>query len=92
MDALQARWDAILEGSELTTNDDEHDPEGSTIAFERAQVGGLIADARSELDDLDAALARVETGTYGTCTRCGRPIAEPRLDALPATRYCIECA
>ena len=38
------------------------------------------------------ALARVDAGTYGTCQECGNPVAKPRLQALPHTRYCIECA
>ncbi|WP_430334794.1 TraR/DksA family transcriptional regulator [Rhodococcus sp. ACT016] len=90
--ALQRRFDAIVEGSELTTDDDEHDPEGSTIAFERAQVTALLADARREVEELDAALRRVEDGTYGICMYCGNSIAEARLDALPAARTCIECS
>lgn len=90
--ALNRRFQAIVEGSELTTDDDEHDPEGSTIAFERAQVTALLADARREVGELDAALRRAEDGTYGVCTVCGHAIAEARLDALPATRTCIECS
>lgn len=90
--SLTARFTAIVEGSELTTNDDEHDPEGSTIAFERAQVAALLADARRDLDELDAASQRLENGTYGVCARCGKPISEARLDALPEARTCIGCA
>ncbi|MCQ4121173.1 TraR/DksA family transcriptional regulator [Rhodococcus tibetensis] len=90
--ALSGRFTAIVEGSEFTTDDDEHDPEGSTIAFERAQVSALLADARRDVEELTAALARLDAGTYGTCIRCGRPIAEVRLDALPAVRTCIECS
>ena len=44
------------------------------------------------LDEVDAALARVEAGTYGTCETCGRPIAEARLEVRPVARQCIECA
>lgn len=90
--SLTARFAAIVEGSELTTNDDEHDPEGSTIAFERAQAAALLDDARREVDELDAAAQRLENGTYGVCARCGKPISEVRLDALPAARTCIGCA
>ncbi|MCA1007346.1 TraR/DksA C4-type zinc finger protein [Rhodococcus hoagii] len=90
--SLTARFAAIVEGSEFTTDDDEHDPEGSTIAFERAQVAALLSDARHDLDELDAAAQRLENGTYGVCARCGKPISEARLDALPAARTCIACA
>ncbi|PTR24200.1 TraR/DksA family transcriptional regulator [Rhodococcus sp. OK519] len=90
--SLTARFTAILEGSEFTTDDDEHDPEGSTIAFERAQVATLLDDARREVDELDAATRRLENGTYGLCAKCGKPISEARLDALPAARTCIDCS
>ncbi|QCQ92960.1 TraR/DksA family transcriptional regulator [Rhodococcus sp. SGAir0479] len=90
--ALTRRFGEIVEGSEFTTDDDEHDPEGSTIAFERAQVSALLASARHEIEELDAALGRLETGSYGVCIHCGRAIAGPRLDALPATRTCIDCS
>lgn len=90
--ALRRRLDGIIESSAYTSNDDEHDPEGVTVAFERAQVAGLLEQARAELRALDTAAERLAAGTYGTCARCGRPIAPERLDALPATTTCIRCA
>ncbi|MCA1655416.1 MAG: TraR/DksA C4-type zinc finger protein, partial [Pseudonocardiaceae bacterium] len=57
-----------------------------------AQVAGLLEQSRAELRALDSATERLAAGTYGTCTRCGRPIAPERLDALPATTTCIQCA
>jgi DnaK suppressor protein len=92
IESLTARLADILDGSELTTNDDEHDPEGSTIAFERAQVSSLLGDARQELDNLDAALRRVEDGSYGVCVKCGKSIGAERLDVLPAVLRCIDCS
>lgn len=92
IDALGRRLDGIIESSRYTTNDDEHDPEGVTVAFERAQTAGLLERARSELRALDAADERLAAGTYGDCVRCGRPIAPERLDALPAVTTCIQCA
>lgn len=92
IESLTARLNDILDGSELTANDDEHDPEGSTIAFERAQVASLLGDARQELEDLDAARQRVDAGSYGVCVKCGRPIGAERLDVLPAVLRCIDCA
>jgi DnaK suppressor protein len=90
--ALDRRQAEIFESSAYTTNDDEHDPEGVTVAFERAQVAGLLEQARTELRALDAAAERLTAGTYGTCARCGHPIAPERLDALPAATTCVRCA
>ena len=92
VEALNRRLSGIIDAAEHTTGDDEHDPEGATVAFERAQVAGLLERARAELAALDAAAERLAAGTYGTCTRCGRPIATERLDALPAVTTCIRCA
>jgi DnaK suppressor protein len=72
--------------------DDEHDPEGTTIAFERAQVSALLDRARQRVVELDEALARLDDGSYGRCVGCGRPIAPERLEARPAARACIDCA
>ncbi|SEM15991.1 TraR/DksA family transcriptional regulator [Rhodococcus maanshanensis] len=92
IESLNARLNDILDGSELSTNDDEHDPEGSTIAFERAQVASLLGDARQDLEDLDAALRRVDDGSYGICVKCGQSIGAERLDVLPAALRCIDCS
>ena len=92
VEALSRRLAGIIDSSEHTSNDDEHDPEGATVAFERAQVAGLLDQARAELAALDAAGERLAAGTYGVCERCGREIAAERLDALPAATVCILCA
>lgn len=92
IDFLTARLDEIIAGSHLTTDDDEHDPEGATVAFERAQAASLLAEARRDLDDLAEAERRLDAGAYGVCERCGRAISPERLDALPAARRCIGCA
>jgi len=90
--SLTGDHDAIVAASLDTNADDEHDPEGATIAFERSQVGALIKQVRGHLAELDAAVARAEAGTYGVCEGCGSPIGSARLDALPAARLCIGCA
>ena len=82
----------IVEASEGSNADDEHDPEGSTIAFERSQVGALLDQARVHLAEIEAALARVQNGTYCRCESCGAPIARARLEARPTARTCITCA
>ncbi len=90
--ALSRDLEAIVEASRLVSTDDEHDPEGSTIAFERSQTGTFLEDARRRLLELDSALERLETGEYGVCVNCGRPIAVERLLARPTATTCIECA
>ncbi len=90
--SLADDFSAIVESSELVSTDDEHDPDGSTVAFERQMVAGLLREARIQRDEIDAALARVEDGTYGRCTTCDDEISPERLEALPATTTCIHCA
>lgn len=53
---------------------------------------GLIENQQGTLDLIHEALGRVENGTFGLCLECEQPIAKPRLQALPYTPYCIECA
>jgi RNA polymerase-binding transcription factor DksA len=89
---LERNFAGIVEAAELTSTDDEHDPEGATIAYERAQVAALLRQARDDLVALDDALARVDDGTVPMCAVCSGPIALVRLLALPSTRTCIGCA
>lgn len=89
---LDASFTDIVEAAQDSNLDDEHDPEGTTVAVSRAQVSSLAAETRVHLDEIDAALVRVEAGTYGVCSQCGGPIAPARLEALPATTRCITCA
>lgn len=90
--ALRRDLAAVVEAARLVATDDEHDPEGATIAFERSQTSALLAEAERHLTDLDDALDRLETGDYGRCERCGDAIAVDRLLARPTARTCIGCA
>ena len=58
---------------------------------ERARVIAVVRALRSNLHDVDRALAKMGAGTYGTCERCGKPIAEERLEAIPWALLCIDC-
>jgi RNA polymerase-binding transcription factor DksA len=82
----------IPASSEQVATDDEHDPEGHTLAFERQQIVALLEAARTRASETDAAIARLDSGVYGACEECGRPIAGERLDARPTARRCISCA
>jgi RNA polymerase-binding transcription factor DksA len=92
IEALTREFDGVVAASKASNADDEHDPEGATIAFERQQVVALLDQARRRLDDVEAALVRRAEGGYGSCEVCGRPIAAERLAARPAARTCIDCA
>ncbi|MCU1368055.1 MAG: hypothetical protein JWN39_3694 [Ilumatobacteraceae bacterium] len=90
--ALSASFEAIVAAAELVNTDDEHDPEGTTIAFERAQVSALHRQATADVESIAQALERLDAGTYGACESCGRPIGFDRLSALPASTHCVSCA
>jgi RNA polymerase-binding transcription factor DksA len=89
--ALRADFGGIVEASRDSNADDEHDPEGSTIAFERSQVGALAQQAEQHLVEIEAALERLRAGVYGVCERCGRPVPDERLEARPVARTCVRC-
>ena len=63
----------------------------ATQVFEQQRDLALRDRATQHLALVDAALARLDEGTYGTCLRCGKPIARERLEALPWAAHCISC-
>lgn len=65
-------------------------PDGSWSPASRPAVGD--ADVQRELTEIDAALARIAAGTYGTCEVCGGAIGRDRLRALPEVRRCVTCS
>jgi DnaK suppressor protein len=90
--ALEGDFDGIVEAAGSAGTDDEHDPEGATLAFERQHAAALLGEARERIAEIDAALDRWEAGSYGVCVRCGQPIGDDRLAARPAAPACIRCA
>jgi RNA polymerase-binding transcription factor DksA len=90
--ALRADITAANSARQDSNVDDEHDPEGSTIAFELSQASALLKQSSAGLDQVEAALARIADGTYGSCAVCGETIAEGRLEARPWTPFCIRHA
>jgi RNA polymerase-binding transcription factor DksA len=90
--ALTKEFDEVVAASKASNADDEHDPEGATIAFERQQLAALLESAHRRLADVDAALVRAASGDYGRCVECGQEIAPERLAARPQARTCIACA
>ena len=90
--ALSAEFDGLVQANALVAVDDEHDPEGSSTAFERAHVASLLGAAREHVEQLDQALERVESGDYGRCSVCGEEIPAERLEVRPAAITCVGCA
>ncbi|MFK5584707.1 TraR/DksA family transcriptional regulator [Serinicoccus sp. LYQ131] len=80
---------ALVDASRDSNADDEHDPEGQTIAYERAQLAAMTDQARAHLQDVEAAQRRVAEGSYGRCDVCGEPIDPARLEARPTAVTCV---
>ena len=90
--ALDRNFEEVVAAATDSNVDDEHDPEGATIGFERAQVAALREHGEQTLREIDAALERLEDGAYWTCTVCGSPIVPGRLAVRPTTTMCVRCA
>lgn len=65
--------------------------DAGSVTAERTEVLGLVDSIKSQLDDVDAALARIEAGEYGKCANCGKDIPKARLEARPSSILCIDC-
>ncbi len=70
---------------------DNHPADIGTETFEREKDFGLREDQMTTMDMVEDALRRLEDGSYGICQRCGRPIPEARLEAVPWTGHCVGC-
>jgi DnaK suppressor protein len=84
--------EALFAASADSNADDEHDPEGQTIAYERSQLAALIQVAQDHLAGIEAGILRLKQGSYGICEVCHQPIPAARLDARPTARTCIQHA
>lgn len=90
--SLVAEYEGIVAASADANLDDEHDPEGATVGYERARVGSLLQQVRGRLAAVAAARERIRAGAYGTCAQCGQPISFDRLMAFPTAERCVSCA
>ncbi|MGH3103862.1 MAG: TraR/DksA family transcriptional regulator [Gaiellaceae bacterium] len=70
---------------------DNHLGDIATVTFDREMATTLEDSEGAKLNAIEGALERIEQGTYGMCVRCGNPIAEERLEALPYAELCIDC-
>jgi DnaK suppressor protein len=65
--------------------------DAAAVTAERTEILGVVDSLKSQLDDIDTALSRIESGTYGICDRCGQEIGEDRLEFRPASVLCVSC-
>jgi len=79
------------DSDEVTFVDDAGFSDRSHSTEERSKLISVVRALRSNLRDVDRALAKMDASTYGTCERCGKPIAPDRLEALPWAMLCIDC-
>lgn len=102
LDAERARLTAEIdeyerEGQETLSdvsgenNYRDHMADQGSATFARELDMTLEEHARESLAQIDRALARIADGTYGTCTRCGAPIPDGRLEAMPKAELCVAC-
>ncbi len=75
--------------SELSSVD-QHQADIGTETFNRERDLSILESLEAELADVEHALRRLDEGTYGTCDACGRQIDDARLEAMPATRFCLD--
>jgi DnaK suppressor protein len=85
---LEARL-GELHADDLAETQDDNFADGGQVAAEQDEIMALATDLRTQLDDVQRALGKLDAGTYGRCEVCGEPIAEDRLEALPAARFCM---
>jgi RNA polymerase-binding transcription factor DksA len=82
--------DAIADAGGELSSVDQHPGDSGTETFEMEKNVSLLEQVDDELLEVEAAFQRLERGTYGICQVCGRPIGDERLEAMPATRFCVE--
>jgi RNA polymerase-binding protein DksA len=71
---------------------DDNFADSGQVAAEQGENRALVGQLEETLAEVERALAKLDEGSYGSCESCGKPISEARLEAMPATRYCIDCA
>ena len=89
---LQSRLGELGADTDSSPEFDENFADSAQVAAEQGENLTLAANLRDQLDDVQSAIARLDAGTYGRCEVCSKEISEARLEAMPATRYCIEHA
>jgi DnaK suppressor protein len=92
-DRLEAQIASLEPGHGAASPDfDDNFADSGQVAAEQGENKVLASQLRSELDEVERALRKLDDGTYGMCETCGEPIVPARLEAKPAARYCIQHA
>jgi RNA polymerase-binding protein DksA len=91
LDYLHNEHPGSIQDETQEIQSDNHPGDVATVTFDRELDYTLEENEERVLGAIDAALRRIEDGTYGTCASCARPIGEERLEALPWTTRCIDC-
>lgn len=88
-DHLRAQLDELARGTDASMTFDENFADSGQVAAEQGEAAALSGSLKEQLDVVEGALAKFDDGSYGTCETCGEAIAATRLEAMPATRFCI---
>jgi len=91
-DHLRMQLGELEAGNEASLSFDENFADSGQVAAEQGEAMALAGSLREQLDDVERALRKLDKGTYGTCEVDGKPIDDARLEAMPATRFCINHA
>ena len=91
-DDLRDRLAELTTDGDAAPDFDDGFADSAQVAAEQGENLSLAASLREQLDDAESALARLADGSYGSCEVCGEPIGDVRLEAMPATRFCIDHA
>ena len=89
---LRGQLGEMQSNTDASLSFDENFADSGQVAAEQGEVRVVATSLQEQLDDVEHALERLDQGTYGTCETCEKPIADARLEAMPATRFCIEHA
>ena len=91
-DRLRDQLQRLGHGPGARLDFDENFADSGQVTAERGEVDALAGSLSENLAEIEAALTKLENGTYGQCEDCGQAIAPARLEAMPSARYCITCA
>ena len=95
LEGLREEYASLREASEEDgmqelSSVDQHQADIASETFDRSKDLSILDEVEAELAEIEHALKRLDEGSYGTCEACGKTIPDERLDAMPATRFCVD--